>query len=83
MEKSRIKEKLHHFIDSIEERKAEAISVLFEDQIEVDSEEYSAKFKEELESRYRYYKEGGKMTTADEAETKIKSTRKSSRQDEI
>jgi len=35
---SEIREKLHHFIDSIEDKKAQAIYTLFEDEIENDSD---------------------------------------------
>jgi hypothetical protein len=34
MEALNIREKLHHFIDTIEDKKAEAIYTLFEDEIE-------------------------------------------------
>jgi len=70
MEPSNIRQKLHKFIDAIEDKRAEAIYTIFEDEIEQDWE-YTDEFKAELDKRYEYYKAGGKMINPDEAEEQI------------
>lgn len=72
METTDIRHKLHKFIDTIEDKKAEAIYTLFEDEIEQDEWEYSDEFKAELDKSHEYYKSGGKMISAAEAEERIK-----------
>jgi hypothetical protein len=71
METTDIRQKLHQFIDTIEDKKAEAIYTLFEDEIEQDEWEYTEAFKAELDKRYEYYQSGGKMVTAIEADEQI------------
>jgi len=71
METINIRQKLHQFIDTIEEKKAQAIYTLFEDEIEQDEVEYSVEFKAELDKRYDYYKNGGNMISQSEADTQI------------
>lgn len=71
METIGIRQKLHQFIDTIEDKKAEAIYTLFEDEIEQDEWEYSEDFKAELDKRYEYYQNGGKMVTAEEVDEQI------------
>ena len=66
-----IREKLHKFIDTIEDKKAEANYTLFEDEIEENDWEYTDEFRAELDRRYEYYKSGGKMISAAEAEEQI------------
>lgn len=66
-----IRQKLHRFIDTMEDKKAEAIYNLFEDEIEQEECEYTEDFKSELDKRYEYYQSGGKMVTAEEAEEHI------------
>jgi len=72
METTNIRQKLHKFIDTIEDRKVEAIYTLFEEEIEQDEWEYTEEFKAELDRRYEYYKNGGKMISAAEADEQIK-----------
>ena len=67
METINIRQKLHQFIDTIEDKKAEAIYTLFEDEIEQGEWEYTDEFKAELDKRYEYYQSGGKMITPAEA----------------
>ena len=62
MPTTNIRQKLHNFIDTIEDKKVKAIYTLFEDEIE--QEEYTDEFKAELDKRFEYYKNGGKMVTA-------------------
>ena len=71
MTTTNIRQKLHLFIDTIEDKKAEAIYTLFEDEIEQDEWEYTEDFKAELDKRYAYYKSGGKMIHATEADEQI------------
>ena len=71
METENIRQKLHQFIDKVEDKRAAAIYTLFEAEIEMDEWEYSAEFKAELDNRYEYYKNGGKMISAAEAEEAI------------
>lgn len=71
MTSTTIRKKLHHFIDNIEEKKAKAIYTLFETEIDNNIEIYSQEFKDELDNRYDYYKNGGKMVTAKEADKQI------------
>ena len=73
MSTEEIREKLHQLIETIEDKKAEAIYTLFEDDIEQQDElEYSDEFKAELDKRFEYYKGGGKMISAEEADKQIK-----------
>ena len=67
-----MKEKLHHFIDTVEEKRMKIIYALFEKEIEEDEWEYTDEFKEELDRRHAYYTNGGKMVTAEDADKEIK-----------
>jgi hypothetical protein len=71
METTDIRQKLHQFIETIEDKKAEAIYTLFEDEIERDEWEYTEDFKAELDRRYEYYQSGGEMVTAAEADKQL------------
>lgn len=71
METISIREKLHRYIDTIEEKRVQAIYTLFEEEIEQDEWEYTDEFKSELNKRYENYKNGGKMVSATEAEKQI------------
>jgi hypothetical protein len=72
MPNSSIRQKLHHFIDNVEDKRLKAIYVLFEDEIEQEGIEYTKEFKSELDKRYDYYKNGGKMVGPSEANKRIK-----------
>ena len=67
-----IRQKLHQFIETAEEKKVKAIYILFEDEITQHDWEYTDEFKKELDSRYNYYKNGGKMISATDADKQIK-----------
>jgi hypothetical protein len=71
MPRSEIRRKLHRFIDTIEEKKAKAIYTLFEQEIEQEEMEYTEEFKQDLDRRYAYYMNGGKMVSAATAEKQI------------
>jgi hypothetical protein len=65
-----IKEKLHRYIDSAEERKLQAIYIMLEEEIEFD-EEYSDEFKNELDSRLADYKDNGVVISETDANERI------------
>ena len=48
-----------------------AIYALFEDEIAQDEWEYTDEFKADLDRRFAYYKNGGKMVSAKEADKQI------------
>jgi putative addiction module component (TIGR02574 family) len=66
-----IRERLHHFIDTIEDKKAAAIYTLFEESIKDTEEEYTDEFKAELDRRYAAYKKDGKVITRDAMDKRI------------
>jgi endonuclease III-like uncharacterized protein len=69
-----LREKLHRFIDSIEEKKVKAIYTLFESEIEQDVE-YSEEFRAELDKRIEYYRNGGKTVSPTEMKKRLKAIR--------
>jgi hypothetical protein len=80
MNTAAIRERLHLFIERVEEKKVKAIYTLFEDEITQDEWEYTDEFKAELDRRYAHYKSGGKMVSATEADKQIKELLKRGRQ---
>ena len=67
-----IRKKLAEYMQVADDKKVKAIYALFEDEIEQEEIEYSEEFKKELDRRYDYYKNGGKMLSAAEADKQIK-----------
>ena len=67
-----MKEKLHRFIETVEEKRMKTIYALFEKEIEEDEWDYTDEFKAELDKRYDYYINGGKMISAKEADKRTK-----------
>ncbi len=67
-----IRQKLHHFIDTIEDKKAEAIYTLFEENINDVAEDYTDEFKAELDRQYAEYKKDGKVVSREAMDTRIK-----------
>jgi len=65
-----LREKLHHFIDTAEDKKIEAMYVLLEQEIE-EEHEYSDEFKAELDKRYADYKADGIVVNEEEANYRI------------
>jgi putative addiction module component (TIGR02574 family) len=73
MKTAEIRNRLHHFIDTAEDKKVKAIYTLFEDKIgEEENEEYTPEFKAELERRYEEYKADGKVISREEMDKRIK-----------
>ena len=66
-----IRQKLANYMKVADDKKVKAIYALFEDEIEQDEMEYTEDFKKELDQRYAYYKNGGKMISAAEANKQI------------
>ena len=66
-----IRQRLVNYMNVADDKKLKAIYALVEDEIEQDEMEYSDEFKKELDQRYEYYKNGGKMISASEADKKI------------
>lgn len=74
-----IRQKLHQFIETAEEKKVKAMYTLFEDEITQEDWEYTDEFKKELDSRYAHYKNGGKMVSAADANKQVKELLKTSK----
>ena len=75
-----IRKKLADFMQVADDKKVKAIYALFEDEIEQEEMEYTGEFKEELDKRHAYYKNGGKMITAAEADKQINKILQSGKQ---
>jgi putative addiction module component (TIGR02574 family) len=67
-----IRERLHQFIDNMEDKKAVAIYTLLEDSINDGEEEYTDEFKAELDRRYTEYKTDGKVITQEAMDKRIR-----------
>ena len=72
MDTTNIREKLHQFIDKMEDKKAAAIYTLFEAEIEMEEWEYTEELKSELDKRYEYYQNGGTIISAADADEQIR-----------
>lgn len=66
-----IRKKLARYMQVADDKKVKAIYALFEEEIEQEEIEYTDEFKTELDRRYEYYKNGGKMTSAAAANKQI------------
>ena len=62
METTNIRQKLHHFIETIEDKKAEAIYTLFEDEINTVANDWDDDFIKELEQRSKGFINGTAKT---------------------
>ena len=67
-----IRKKLATFMQVADDKKVKAVYALLENDIEQEELEYTDEFKAELDKRYAYYKSGGKMVSAAEADKQIK-----------
>ena len=66
-----IRQKLVNYMQVADDKKVKAMYALLEDDIEQEEFEYSDELKAELDKRYAYYKNGGKMISAVEADKQI------------
>ena len=66
-----IRKKLADYMKVADETKVKEMFALLKEDIEQEDSEYSEDFKKELDQRYAYYKSGGKMVTAAEADKRI------------
>ena len=71
MSTSAIRQKLHNYLEVADDKKVKALYTIVEDEIEKSVVEYTDDFKKELDLRYAYYKSGGKMVSAAEANKQI------------
>lgn len=67
-----IRRKLAAYMQVADDKKVKAMYALFQDEIEQEEIEYTEEFKKELDRRYDYYMNDGKMITAAEAGKQIK-----------
>ena len=67
-----IRKKLATFMQVADDKKVKAVYALLENDIEQEELAYTDEFKAELDKRYAYYKSGGKMVSAAEADKQIK-----------
>ncbi len=66
-----IRKRLANYLNVADDKKLKAIYALVEDEIDQEQIEYSEEFKKELDRRHDYYKNGGKMISANEANKRI------------
>jgi hypothetical protein len=71
MSTSTIRQQLHNYLEVADDKKVKALYTIVEDEIKKSIVEYTEDFKKELDHRYAYYKSGGKMITAAEANKQI------------
>lgn len=70
IEAATIKEKLHQYIDTAEERKLQAMYIMLEDEIEYE-EDYTDEFKNELDKRLAEYKLDGIVIEESQANEQV------------
>ena len=71
-----LRQKLHYFIDFMDDEKIKALYTLFEKEIEQSEVVYTDEFKAELDKRVGYYLNGGKMVSPTVMDKRIKAIRK-------
>lgn len=71
-----IRQRLHQFIDKAEDKKLRAIYVLLEEEIKQGDWDYTDEFKDSLDERYNYYKDGGKMISMTQANKRVDNLKK-------
>jgi putative addiction module component (TIGR02574 family) len=75
-----IRQKLHNYLETANDKKVKAIYTMVEDEIENTAVEYTDEFKKELDRRYAAYKNGtSKAVTATESKKRIQKLLKSAR----
>ena len=71
MSTNAIRQKLRSYLEVADDKKIKALYTIVEDDIEKSAVQYTNDFKKELDRRYAYYKSGGKMVNAGEANKQI------------
>ena len=66
-----IRQKLISYMQVANEKKIKAMYTLVADDIEQEELQYTSEFKGEIDKRYAYYKNGGKMISAVDADKQI------------
>ena len=78
MTTSAIKQKLHNYLETADDKKVRAIYTLCEEEIAVEESKYTDDFKAELDSRTADYKSGkAKLVTSKESKRRIEQLLKS------
>src|ERR1700733_8415881 len=68
-----IRQKLHNYLETADDKKIKAIYTLVEDEVNIPAEDYTDEFKAELERRNAPYETGsGKVVTSAESKKRIK-----------
>ena len=67
-----IRQKLHNYLETADDKKIKAIYTLVEDEVEEAQEDYTDEFKAELDRRYEEYKKDGKVVTMEEMNERIR-----------
>ncbi len=67
-----LREKLHQYIDHVEDKKIKAFYTIVQTDIEDEATIYTAEFKTELDKRQEDYKSGkAKMVTSEESKKRV------------
>ena len=79
MSTSEIRQKLHNYLEVADDKKVKVLYTIVEDEIKKSKVEYTDDCKKKLDRRYAYYKSGGKMVSAAEANKQIQAIVKKGR----
>ncbi len=78
MNTTAIRQKLHNYLETANDKKIKAIYTLVEAEMEEQTEDYTDEFKAELDRRHASYNDGSeKIVSADESKQRIKKLLKS------
>jgi hypothetical protein len=72
MKTAEMKQKLHHFIETVEEKRMKAMYALFEKEIAEEEWEYTDEFKAELDRRNEAYLNWGDTISSEDADKQTK-----------
>ncbi len=70
-----IRQRLHHYLDTADDRKIKALYVMVEEELKETMTIYSEELKAELDDRIANYLNGGKMTSAAEMADRLQAIR--------
>lgn len=76
MDTASLRQRLHSYLEVVDDKKINAIYTMVEDDIKETIIEYSAEFKAELENRVNYYLNGGQMVSSSEMNNRLGAVRK-------